>query len=299
MYGNTETINSLQSLLRDENKIPHSYLFGGPPGCGKTTLGRIIAKKLGCRDFDFKELNSADFRGIDMIRELVQQVKYAPMESPCKVWLMDECHKLTNDAQNALLKLLEEPPSYVYFILCTSEPEKLIKAVKERCVQYMVKPLDVKDARQLLIDTLEKEKKEVPEEEVLEKIINVSGGVPRNILQLLNKVLSVPEKEQIKIIEDADINEKEAIDLCRALMKGASWKEIAGLIKDLKPGTGSMDKAETIRRVVLGYAQAILLNGQQNDQAAFLIECFSEPFWNSGFPALTLACYTFKFGVNS
>lgn len=90
MAGNKGTVNSLQTLLQ-KKELPHSILLTGPKGCGKTTLARIIKNELGCRDFDYKELDTAVFRGIDTIREIRQQMLFSPIKSPCRVWLLDEC----------------------------------------------------------------------------------------------------------------------------------------------------------------------------------------------------------------
>ena len=136
VIGNEDTIERLKAVLGNEIRRPHSYLLHGPAGCGKTTLGRIIAKEVGCKGMDFVELDSADFRGIQSVRGIRRQTAYAPMESECRVWLLDEAHALTNDAQTALLKALEEPPSHVYFILCTTMPEKLLPTLRSRCSQY-------------------------------------------------------------------------------------------------------------------------------------------------------------------
>src|SRR5690606_3369465 len=107
--------------------IPHAMLFTGPSGCGKTTLARILRVKLRCSDNDFQEINAADFRGIDSIRSMRQQVGAAPLGGDSRIWLIDEAHSMTADAQNAFLKLLEDTPRHVYFFLATTDPQKLKK----------------------------------------------------------------------------------------------------------------------------------------------------------------------------
>ena len=118
MVGNEDVVQVLKSQLKGK-QTPHSILFHGPTGCGKTTLGRIVANELGAKGSDLREVDSADFRGIDTIRDIRKQSTYKPLESPCRVWILDEVHKLTNDAQNAMLKALEDTPamSTTYFAL--------------------------------------------------------------------------------------------------------------------------------------------------------------------------------------
>ena len=124
-YGNQVLKSALGAILkRDLEDIPHAMLFIGSSGCGKTTLARIVASKLDCVDAEFYELNSADVRGVDTIREVSKNMKYSPMSGSVRIWLFDEVHKMTNDAQNAMLKMLEDPPDHVYFMLATTDPQK-------------------------------------------------------------------------------------------------------------------------------------------------------------------------------
>ena len=289
IMGNKETIDSLQTMI-NKKEHPHAYLFHGEYGCGKTTLGRILANSLGCKNNDFREIDSADFRGIDSIREIRKQSIYKPLESSCRVWLLDECHKLSNDAMNALLKALEDTPKHVYYILCTTEPQKLISTVRSRCQQFKVELLTEKQMSILLKRIIKKEGGEV-NSKVLNQIIQDSLGHPRDAIQVLEKVLSVPEEKQLKIAKKAAETQNQVIELCRALLKMENWNKISSILKGIKN-----EDPEKIRLAVFGYCSSVLLNGKNNN-AAIIMEEFQEPFFNNGFNGVVFACYSIICGA--
>ncbi len=282
IQGNEETISTIQGMLADD--CPHALLIHGPTGCGKTTLARIIATDLGCKGHDFREVDSADFRGIDTIREIRKQSQYMTLEGSVRVWLIDECHKLTNDAQNALLKILEDTPPHVYFILCTTDEYRLLKTILGRCSQLLVKPLNDTQMFRLLRKVVKAEEQNLPKI-VYEQIIQDCFGYPRNALQILDQVLSVDPEQRLDVAKRSAEEQSESIELCRSLIDGSGWKKVRYILDGLKN-----QDPESIRRNVLGYAKSVLLKSE-NDRAALVLEEFIEPFYNSGFPGLTLACY--------
>ncbi len=284
VIGNVELLAVLSAMLEKEDK-PHSILLHGPTGCGKTTIGRIIAKELGVSESDLKEVDSADFRGIDTVREIRKQSQYKPLEGDYRVWIIDECHKMTNDAQNALLKILEDTPKHVYFILCTTDPQKLIPTIKGRCSQFQVKLLNEREMFKLLRLVVKAEDDNLPKT-VYEQIILDSFGHPRNALQILEQVLAVESNLRLVTAQKAAEEISQSIELCRALIGQASWKKVSAILNGLKG-----QDPEGIRRHVLGYAQSILLK-ESNDKAAQVIEEFYEPTYNIGFPGVVLACYS-------
>jgi len=283
--GNVDLISSLKNMLANKETCPHTFLLYGPTGCGKTTIGRIIANELECKGTDLREINSADFRGIDTVRDMIKNSMFMPIQGECRVWIIDECHKLTGDAQNALLKILEDTPDHVYFVLCTTDPQKLLPTIKGRCSQFQVLPLNPTQMKGLLRFVVREEGENI-EQEVYDQIITSAKGHPRNALQVLEQVLSVEAEFRLNTAKKAEAETVQSKELCRALMKRANWKVIAELLKGMKD-----QEAEGIRRVVLGYCQAILLNGKDEPLCGIIMEEFINPFYDSGFPQLVYACY--------
>ena len=283
--GNKEVVQTLDRLLENVDTCPHTFLLHGPTGCGKTTIARIIAKRLGISDEDTEELNTADMRGIDTIRDIIQKSQFLPIKGERRIWVIDESHRLTLDAQNALLKILEDYPKHVYFVLATTEPEKLLGTIKGRCSSFQLKQLEEEQMINLLKRVARAEGQKV-DNVVLEQIAQDSLGHPRNALQILEQVLAVDKEQQLIVAQRSADQQSQIIELCRALLNGKRWNSVAEILNGLKG-----EEAESVRRAVLGYCQSVLLKGD-NDRAGLIMELFIEPFYNSGFPGLIFACYS-------
>lgn len=234
---------SLTNILKSGN-IPQAFLFAGPRGTGKTSLARILAKAINCEalgtrqkaiepcnecyscksitngnNIDVIEMDAASNRGIDDIRILRDAVKLSPTNSEAKIYIIDECHMLTTEASNALLKTLEEPPAHVYFILATTNPEKLIETIKSRATLVQFTKATSEEVQRCLQRIIKKEKVKITDED-LKKIIKISKGSFRDAVKaleqyssdssFLNKnleadsselVLSIIKKDTIKSLE--------------------------------------------------------------------------------------------------
>src|SRR3989344_5781427 len=122
-----------------QKAIAHAYLFTGSRGLGKTTVGRLFARAIGCTEKDLYEIDAASHNSVEDVRALNEGVHTLPFESPYKVYILDEAHMFSKGAWNAFLKTLEEPPPYAIFILATTELEKVPETVQSRCQVFMFK----------------------------------------------------------------------------------------------------------------------------------------------------------------
>jgi DNA polymerase III subunit gamma/tau len=437
--GNDEIKQSLEEILKRKNP-PASFLIVGNSGCGKTTLGRIIAKMLGCSKEDYKETNAANDRTLPSIRKIIDDMQYAPMAGKKKVILMDECfsgdtiistpngakridsvkiddavfnlngvdvvekvfankipldrvarinksngtftfcskdheyyiddewvnakdltnrnlaqykeripikmervesveiykrgdndesfvsiigdkerdqgyvtfydlqiktnhsyiandnmvhncHQFRKEVQEALLKALEEPPSHVHFILCTTNPEALKDTLKRRCHIYEVQSLNSNQMMKHLRTILKKEKIKDFKEEILEKIIELSDGSPGIALKYLDMVIDMTdEKEAISLLKSSGTSENDVKQLCQALIDfrvndKTRWNRVKKILKDFK------GDAESARRPILGYLNSCLLNNPVGDNFAIIMDEFKDNFYDSGKAGLSLACF--------
>jgi len=191
-------------------RIAHAYLFTGVRGVGKTTAARILAKALNCdrgpsanpcnecsqcveitegRSIDVYEIDGASNRGIDEVRQIIENVKYQPAKSRFKIYIIDEVHQVTKDAFNALLKTLEEPPPFVKFILATTEPHRLPETILSRCQRFDFRRISTREIVERLRDIAEKESLRVADGALL-LLAREAEGSMRDAQSLLEQILS-------------------------------------------------------------------------------------------------------------
>lgn len=284
IMGQPDAVRTLEGLI-SKNKIPHFILFAGPSGCGKTTLARILKKHLKCGDQDFAEINCADLRGIDTVRDIRSRMGLAPINGDCRIWLIDEAHQLTTQAQDAFLKILEDTPEHVYFMMATTDPNKLKPTVRTRATTVTVKAMAPVAQKAMIEAILTKEDKTLTEE-VIEKIVETAEGSARKALVILNAIINIDdETEQLNAIASTDVT-RDAIEIARKLLDNRTkWPEMARLLKSVD------DDPESIRWLILSYMSNVLLSGKAMQRAYACLNAFRDNFYDSKKAGLVAACY--------
>ena len=208
VVGQQPIIQTLKNAIV-QNRIAHAYLFCGPRGTGKTSIAKIFAKMLNCEDEsnkpcgkctnckmvqngshpDIIEIDAASNNGVDEVRNLIDKVKYAPMQGKYKVYIIDEVHMMTTGAFNALLKTIEEPPAHVVFILATTEPNKVISTIISRCQRFDFNKVSQKDIEKRLSIVCKEEKIEI-DSEAISLIAQLADGGMRDSLSILDQCIA-------------------------------------------------------------------------------------------------------------
>lgn len=223
-------------------RVAHAILFTGPRGTGKTTVARILAKAMNCKEgptpipcntcrscreitsgnaVDVFEIDGASNNGVEQIRSLRENINYMPAHSPNKIYIIDEVHMLSISAFNALLKTLEEPPSHVMFIFATTEPHKIPVTILSRCQRHDFKLIDIESISNHMKDLCSKEHIDITEESLM-LIAREAGGSIRDALSLLDQVMACSEgtvryKNILDILGVAD--RKIIFDISNAILR--------------------------------------------------------------------------------
>ena len=208
VVGQTHIIQTLKNAIV-QNRIAHAYLFCGPRGTGKTSIAKIFAKTLNCTNSqdapcgvcenckmaangshpDIIEIDAASNNGVDEVRNLIDKVKYAPMQGKYKIYIIDEVHMMTSGAFNALLKTIEEPPAHVIFIFATTEPNKVLPTIISRCQRFGFNKVSMHDIKYRLSVVCKNEGIEI-DENGLTLIAQLADGGMRDALSILDQCVA-------------------------------------------------------------------------------------------------------------
>jgi DNA polymerase-3 subunit gamma/tau len=254
VVGQQHVTHTLENAIHS-GRVAHAYIFSGARGVGKTTTARILAKALNCvkgptpepcnecdpcreitagTSFDVIEIDAASNRGIDQIRELREMVRYAPAASRHKVVILDEAHQLTDEASNALLKTLEEPPDKVIFVMATTRPEDLVDTIRSRSQHFHFRALTFAEIVRALEDIAKKENLEI-DSGALAVLARAAEGSLRDALSLLEQAIAFCGAK----IGDAQVREllgvvpEEALDELMSAIAAQSSERTLALVHKL------------------------------------------------------------------
>ncbi len=310
MSGHKEVIKSLKSAISSEHPS-QAFLLTGDSGTGKTSSARITALALNClnkKDFepclecnackiimsgtcvDIIEKNAADHRGIDAIRELSSSMSSMPMQISNKIYILDEAHQLTRESQSSLLKVLEDTPRRVFIILCTTNPEKLLPTIKNRCQTFKFKSLSNEDIRKLLEEVCTYEGTSL-DNEIIKLVAEASGGSPRNALVRLQQVLQLNSNDIKEISIFLEVEQAGGEDLFKffsVFNSTSKWPKIVesyNSIKEMGPPAIGMCLAGYFRNKLVS-------SGSVNFASA--LELFVDPFEDGKIGENKLILHLFK-----
>ena len=320
IHGQDSVVQTLRHAV-SQGRIAHAYLFCGPRGTGKTTAARILAKALNCegldpalgpndgdpdntcsfcidvndgRALDLIEMDAASHRGIDDVRSLQERVFGAgPSRGRAKVYIIDEVHMLTDFAFNALLKTLEEPAPWAYFVLCTTEPHKVLATIISRCQRFDFRRIAPRDVQARLQTVCEGEGYTC-EPEALGSIARATGGSARDALNILEQTaLSYGNTVTLSGVEEllGLSHDPRALELVRYVLAG-NLKESLRLTNDaasggLEPGPFHREVVERLRAVLLQKSGVGVVEESADDQD-IVKEIAASADWNALLRALRL-----------
>ncbi len=249
VVGQEHVVRTLRHAI-ESGRVANAYLFIGPRGIGKTTLSRIFAKALNCtspkgvepcgkcvncreiaagNSLDVVELDAASHNKVEDVKPLLEQCQFAPASSKYKIYIVDECHMLSNAAWNAMLKTLEEPPPHLRFIFATTEGDKVLATIISRCQRFDLRRIQTHDIVARLKDVCAKEKVEATDDALLAIARGAEGGM-RDALSSLDQLISFKGSK----IEEADalgvfglVSRSELESLAGAVLKG----DVAAILK--------------------------------------------------------------------
>jgi len=267
-------VRVLEASIKNK-KIAHAYLFSGGRGTGKTSVARILAREIGVTPNDIYEIDAASNTGIDDIRELREGVYVLPLESPYKVYIVDEAHMLSRNAWNAFLKTLEEPPSHVIFILATTERDKVPETVQSRCEIYTFKKPTREILSQAISEVAKKEGYSI-ERPASELIALLAEGSFRDALGILQKVLAVTKNSKIDTGEVELVSGAPRAELVRDLLAALAKKDGSAALGTIQKTVSENMDPRVLAKLLIHRLRVVLLLRLAPDVAALLANEFGE-----------------------
>jgi DNA polymerase III gamma/tau subunit len=266
VIGQDAIVASLAKII--EQRKSQAFLFSGPSGTGKTTLARIAARGLGCKNAaDIMEVDAATFASVEAMREITKVTHYMPLlGSEHRAIIIDEADALSRQAWQSLLKSVEEPPAHVTWFFCTTEAGKVPRTIKTRCTSFTLNSVSDNDLRQLLSRVVGAESIKLSDA-IADLVIKEAHGSPRQLLVNLEICRTVTDHKVAATILKSAIDSDATIELCHFVINGGSWTKamtILGKLSDQSP--------ESVRIVVCNYIGAAIKSAKTDAEACRLLQ---------------------------
>lgn len=271
IIGQKPTVSALQRLW-EGGSIPHSYLFTGPSGVGKTTLARIVGRELKVTDRNVLEIDAATNSGVDSMRRLKTQVDTPGFgNDTTRLLIIDECHSLSKQAWQSWLKIVEEPPSHLFIVFCTTESGKVPRTIKTRCQSFDLKSVSIKDIEQLLDEICFAEQIKPPEGALRLMASNADGSVRQALVNLQKAGGCKNKKQVLRVLDRFEEGDNPEFDIVRAIMNREDFMKVKNMIGDL-----NIDGCEGIRIITMNYAASVLMGTKSEKKAAWCLHVMDE-----------------------
>lgn len=276
LVGQGEVVQQIRKQI-SSGRLPAAWLFSGPTGSGKTTLAKIVALSLQCshqekfgnpcsdcrhhrKSFNIYEVNAAEASKVEETEQVIAGAFYKPQPpSLCRVYLFDEAQKLSAASQSALLKYFEESPRSTVWMICTTEPEKILLTLRRRCVTYNLPGLEQEEIGELVRRLIKESGQGLRCHPLIEKLNGFGISSPGWITMAVERYLSGESAE--KAAQVGGETTTDTLKLCRATISG-DWDVVRGLLSKANPG-----EARALRASVAGYLKSVLLRAEDDYKA--------------------------------
>jgi len=281
MIGQKSVVKRVRAQI-ESGRIPAAWLFIGESGAGKTTIARNIAYGLQCKHvspfgsacetcrnniakFDIVEINTAEFSGVEEIEQILAGSNYSPKPpSRKRVYIFDEAHKLSNAAQTLMLKYLEDSPPSTCFVITTTEPGKLLRTIRRRCVSYPLNNLTVEGVELLVKRALKFAKSDRDAEPLVERLMEAGITSPGFVVLAVEKYAAGEKADRAAQVGiDSSLN---TLDLCRNIVQG-NWSRVQPILMNANP-----EDARAIRQSLAGYLKGMLVRETNPKRAALIAD---------------------------
>jgi DNA polymerase III gamma/tau subunit len=273
VIGQRAIVTQLRRVL--DKGSSRAFVFAGPSGVGKTTCARIAARSAGCTLGNVLEQDAAKNSGVDAMRRVTEVAAYLPMDGKKRAFVIDECHGLSKQAWDSLLKIVEESPKHALWFFCTTDARKLPATLKTRCTWFTFKLVPDGEILDLVRDIAKLEKIKIGDT-VVDMIVKQARGSPRQALVDLAKLDGVTDRKIAAELLNTVLESDATIELCRFMFKPGSWMKAMAITSKLEG-----QSPEGVRIIVCRYFEAVLRGSTSDAKVAHalsILEAFCSPY---------------------